>query len=85
MLYIHNINIACINTFRRNDRYKYVQRQMNRLNYQCIFERFKMHKLPSKGKMISHLTTIQKYYDMYKNEKGKQFEKVKVELKNLFN
>ena len=73
MLYIHNINMVCINTYRRNDRYKYVQRQMNRFKYQCIFERFKMHDLPSKGKMISHLTTIQKYYDEYKNGTGKQY------------
>lgn len=72
---MHNINITCINTYKRNDRYKYVLRQMNRLKYSCNFERFKMDKLPSKGKMISHLTTIEKYYNMYKNknEKGKQY------------
>jgi hypothetical protein len=73
MTYLHNFNIVCINTFKRTDRYKFVERQMNRLKINCNFERYKVHQVPSKGKMISHLDVITKYYNKYKNGTGKQY------------
>lgn len=73
MIYLHNCCVACINTYQRTDRRKFVERQMNRLKIQCNFERYKVHDYPAKGKMISHLDVITKYYKKYKEGTGKQY------------
>jgi hypothetical protein len=49
-----------------------MQRQINRLKWNINIEQNKLHQLPRKGKMISHLNSIQTSYYKYKNGTGKQ-------------
>lgn len=71
-LYLYNIDIVCLNLYNREDRKKFIKRQSNRLKWNIKFNQTKLHQLPRKGKMISHLNLIETLYQNYKNGTGKQ-------------
>jgi hypothetical protein len=64
-LNLHNCQIVCINLHTRTDKKRNINRLFKRRQTTFKFEHKYKHQHPYKGNMISHLETIDKYYQQY--------------------